>query len=65
MGRCTPAVEAMVRQAFGLVLEIRNQGEAKALLAQAIAFLKLLQQERTAQTHPIVVSVRAVRIRNL
>jgi hypothetical protein len=54
----------MVRQAFGLLLEIRGQEDAKSLLTQAIAFLKFLREEPTAQTNPLVVSVRAVRIRD-
>jgi len=65
MARHTPAVEAMVRQAFGLLLEIRSHREAKSLLAKAIAFLKLLQQDPSAETNPLVISVRAVRIRDL
>jgi hypothetical protein len=65
MARQTPAVEAMVRQAFGLLLEIRDRREAKSLLAKAIAFLKLLQQDRTGQANPLVVTIQAVRIRDL
>ena len=65
MERHSPAVEAMVRQAFGLLLEIRSQREAKSLLAKAIAFLKLLQQDPSAEINPLVISVRAVRIRDL
>ena len=65
MARPSPSVEAMVRHAFGLLLEIRSQKEAKSLLTQAIAFLRLLLEEARPQTTPLVVSVRAVRIREL
>jgi hypothetical protein len=55
----------MVRQAFGLLLEIRSHREAKSLLAKAIAFLKLLQQDPSGETNPLIVSIQAVRIRDL
>jgi hypothetical protein len=63
MSRITPSVEAMVRQAFGLLLEIRGQPEAKPRLGQAIAFLKMLVGDPTTGSPPTVVSIRAVRIR--
>jgi hypothetical protein len=53
----------MVRQAFGLLLEIRGQPEAKPRLGQAIAFLKMLVGDPTTGSPPTVVSIRAVRIR--
>ncbi len=65
MARPSPSVEAMVRHAFGLLLEIRSRRQAKSLLTQAIAFLRLLLEEPSAQTSPLVISVRAVRIREL
>jgi hypothetical protein len=63
MSRITPTVEAMVRQAFGLLLEIRGHPEAKPLLGQVIAFLKMLVADPTTDCPPMVVSIRAVRIR--
>jgi hypothetical protein len=63
MSRITPSVEALVRQAFGLLLEIRGQAEAQPRLAQAIAFLKMLVEDPTTGSPPLVVSIRAVRIR--
>jgi hypothetical protein len=63
MDRTKPAIEVLVRQAFGLLLEIRSHPEAKPLLGQAIAFLRMLVQESEAASPPLVVSVRAVRIR--
>jgi hypothetical protein len=63
MNRTTPSVEALVRQAFGLLLEIRSQPEAKLLLGKAIAFLAMLVQNPATGSPPLVVSIRAVRIR--
>ncbi|MBZ5545276.1 MAG: hypothetical protein LAO07_16615 [Acidobacteriia bacterium] len=63
MSRTTPSVEALVRQAFGLLLEIRSQPEAKPRLEQAIAFLKMLVESPATVSPPLVVSIRAVRIR--
>lgn len=64
MARPSHSVEAMVRHAFGLVLEIRSRKDAKSLLTQAISFLRLLLEEPSAQASSMVVSVRAVRIRD-
>ncbi len=64
MKRPSPSIEAQVRHAFGLLLEIRSQPEAPNLLAQAIAFLKMLVQGADTQTPPFVISVQAVRIRD-
>jgi hypothetical protein len=63
MSRITPSVEALVRQAFALLLEIRGQPEAQPRLGQAIAFLKMLAEDPKSGFPPLVVSVRAVRIR--
>jgi hypothetical protein len=62
MSRTTPAVEALVRQAFGLLLEIRSHPEAKLLLSKAVAFLKMLIESPATDSPPLVVSIRAVRI---
>ena len=64
MKRPSPSVEAMVRNAFGLLLEIRSQPRAENLLGQAIAFQKMLAEEPAAQANPVVISVQAVRIRD-
>lgn len=64
MRRPSPSIEAQVRQAFGLLLEIRSQPEAPNLLGQAIAFLTMLVQGADAQAQPVVISVQAVRIRD-
>jgi hypothetical protein len=52
----------MVREAFGLVIELRGQREAARLLSQAVAFLKMLTREGDAVALPVVVSVRAMRL---
>jgi hypothetical protein len=62
MSRSTPSVEALVRQAFGLLLEIRSRPQAQPRLGQVIAFLKMLAEDPTAGPPPLVVSIRAVRI---
>jgi hypothetical protein len=64
MKRPSPSIEAMMRNAFGLLLEIRSQPGAQNLLGQAIAFLKMLAEEPAAQANPMVISVQAVRIRD-
>lgn len=64
MRRPSPSIEAQVRHAFGLLLEIRSQPEAPNLLAQAIAFLKMLVQGADTQAQTVVISVQAVRIRD-
>jgi len=63
MSRITPSVEALVRQAFALLLEIRSHPDAMRRLGQVIAFLKMLAEDPKAGFPPLVVSVRAVRIR--
>jgi len=63
MRRPSPSIEAQVRHAFGLLLEIRSQPEAPNLLAQAIAFLTMLVQGADTQAQAVVISVQAVRIR--
>jgi hypothetical protein len=56
-------IEALVREAFGLLLEIRAQREAPQHLAQAISCLKILPREADAEEPLVLLSVRAVRIR--
>lgn len=63
MRRPSPSIEAQVRHAFGLLLEIRSQPEAPNLLGQAIAFLTMLVQGADTQAQAVVISVQAVRIR--
>jgi hypothetical protein len=62
MRRGGNSVESMVREAFGLVIELRGRHEAARLLSQAIAFLKMLTREGDAVALPVVVSVRAMHL---
>jgi hypothetical protein len=62
MSRITPSVEALVRQAFGLLLEIRSHPDARLRLGKAIAFLTMLVENPATGSPPLVVSNRAVRI---
>jgi hypothetical protein len=55
-------VESMVREAFGLLIELRQQRDAARLLSQAVAFLKMLTREGSAVELPVVVSIRALRL---
>lgn len=53
----------MARQAFGLLLELRQRENAHELLSQAIAFLEMLRKEKDINAAPIVVSVRLMPVR--
>ena len=55
--------QKMARQAFGLLLEIRERQNAHQLLAQAIAFLEMLVREKEVNAAPIVLSVRVMQLR--
>lgn len=58
-----PSVDALIRRAVSLLLEIRTHRESRQLLPMVVAFLETLLQEPHAGAPPIVVSVRAVRLR--
>ncbi len=62
MNQHAPSVECLVRQAFGLVLEIRGRPEAHGLLVQVVAFLKTLVRAGGQHVFPLVIRVEAVRI---
>ncbi len=64
MGRSKRGTEAMVRNAFDLLLEIRAHPQANRLLLMAIGFLKTLVRQTRAETAPIVVAVQTVRLRD-
>ena len=53
----------MARQAFGLLLELRERENAHQLLTQAIAFLEMLGQEKNWNAAPIMLSVRVMQLR--
>ena len=53
----------MVRQAFGLLLELRQRENAHQLLAQAIAFLEMQARDKDVNVAPIMLSVRVMQLR--
>ena len=60
----TSQERALLRQAFDLLLELRSCPEAGRLLGQAVAYLRLLDRQGESQGLPLVVSIRAVRIKS-
>jgi hypothetical protein len=61
----TYQVRALLRQAFDLLLELRSRPEARGLLRQAVAYLRLLERQGESEGLPLVVAVRAVRLKSL
>lgn len=55
--------QRMARQAFGLLLELRERENAHQLLTQAIAFLEMLERENDVNAAPIVLSVQVMQLR--
>lgn len=53
----------MARQAFGLLLELREREDAPQLLTKALAFLEVLVREKDANAAPIMLSVRLMQLR--
>ncbi len=53
-------IEALVHEAFGLLLEIRGRRDASRHLAHAIHCLKMLAREGDTSQSLMVVSVRAL-----
>ena len=56
------ATQKMARQAFGLLLEMRERDNAHQLLSQAIAFLEMLARDEV-KAPPIMLSVRIMQLR--
>ena len=54
---------ALLREAFDLLLELRSRPEARKLLGEAVAYLRLLERQGESEGLPLVVSVRAVRLK--
>jgi hypothetical protein len=63
MNRRSHAVENLVREAFSSVLELRAHPDASRMLTLANAFLETLLRQADSDQPPLVVSVKAVRIR--
>jgi hypothetical protein len=55
--------QKMARQAFGLLLELRDRENAHQLLTQAIVFLEMLGQEKDWNAAPFMLSVRVMQLR--
>jgi hypothetical protein len=54
---------ALLREAFGLLLELRSRPHARKLLGQAVTFLRMLEHQGEPGALPIVVSVQVMRLR--
>lgn len=63
MVHASPGLDALVRQGFGLLIEIRHQEGAARSLALAATFLQMLAHDPSQDAAPFVVSVTAVPIR--
>lgn len=63
MGTKSSSDETMVRNAFGLLLEIRQQRDAARRLGIAVAFLEALASVADADASPVVVAIRALPMR--
>ena len=53
----------MARQAFGLLLDLRERENAHQLLTEAIAFLEMLGREKDTNAAPIILSVQVMQLR--
>jgi hypothetical protein len=63
MNRRSNSVEALIREGFALLLELRGHPDARRLLPLANAFMGTLLQQAESDSPPIVVSIKAVPIR--
>lgn len=62
--KTTPrTMQQMAREAFGLLLELRERDNAHQLLTQAIAFLRMLGKEKDAKGAPIMLSIRVMQLK--
>ena len=62
--KATPrTMQNMARQAFGLLLELRERENAHQLLSQAIAFLEMLGREKDVKAAPVMLSIRVLPLR--
>jgi hypothetical protein len=55
--------QKMARQAFGLLLELRESENAHQLLTRAIAFLEMLGREKDVNAVPIMLAVHVMQLR--
>jgi hypothetical protein len=62
MVHASPGLDSLVRQAFGLIIDIRHHGEAARSLALTISFLRMMASHPSQDAPPFLVSVTAVPI---
>ena len=61
--KATPGTtQKMARQAFGLLLEMRERENAHQLLTQANALLEMLVRQKEVNSAPIMLSVRVMQL---
>jgi len=53
----------LARQAFGLLLELRERKNAYQLLTKALTFLEMLVRENDVKDAPMMLSVRIMQLR--
>jgi hypothetical protein len=59
----SPELDALVRQAFGLIIDIRHHGRAARSLALAVNFLRAMARNPGQDTPPFVFSFTVVPMR--
>ena len=57
MKATSASTQKMVKQAFALLLQLRERENAHVLLTQAVAFLCLLRQGKDVNHAPVMLSV--------
>jgi len=61
--KTTPrTTQKMAREAFGLLLELRERENAFQLFTKAIAFLEMLGRGKETNAAPIMLSVRVMQL---
>jgi len=59
----TRAERALLREAFGLLLELRSRPDALKLLGQAVTFLRILDQQGEPGGLPVVLSLQVMNLK--
>ena len=55
--------QKMARQAFGLLLELREREDAHQVLSKALAFLEILVRDKQVDASSIMLSIRLMPLR--
>ena len=58
-----PGTQKMARQAFGLLLELRQRQDARQALAKALAYLEVLAREKDVEGAPVILSISLLPLR--